>query len=406
MLHICDFLKNPIHSKQQVISYIAIGCAAHLEKKNIAQLENKHNQEFPPFLQDINRKFPDVHIRLILIDPGMEFPPYCIQKQRKVGNNMVLDPEVELKNQDDMYIDGENMDKWIGDDTFYNIFYNFERNISVYSFKEKATYFPYACGGDDIDLTKLLEIYHMDSINKNHLVFVHDFSGRSITPLSLYFDKKIHGNTNQVMYDICYRFDVGCYPDLELIKPQVIQNDDNMLTIFNPYFISPSSYFNIYGRVNESSKEILILTIKSKIIRFKNEVYANYRRIVLHFKDMVKNNYPVEKMKKFGKSFFVFGNIVLNEEFSGMIRRYKSEPTKELLLFMVEYITKHVEESLRELFSIFPIDSDVFLKKFWIQREKVSMYEFDKIIINTYRDSVKQYYLMDLDNVVFVEPYV
>jgi len=208
------------------------------------------------------------------------------------------------------------------------------------------------------------------------------------------------------MYDICYRFDVGCYPDLELIKPQVIQNDDNMLTIFNPYFISPSSYFNIYGRVNESSKEILILTIKSKIIRFKNEVYANYRRIVLHFKDMVKNNYPVEKMKKFGKSFFVFGNIVLNEEFSGMIRRYKSEPTKELLLFMVEYITKHVEESLRELFSIFPIDSDVFLKKFWIQREKVSMYEFDKIIINTYRDSVKQYYLMDLDNVVFVEPYV
>jgi len=73
---------------------------------------------------------------------------------------------------------------------------------------------------------------------------------------------------------------------------------------------------------------------------------------------------------------------------------------------MVEYITKHVEESLRELFSIFPIDSDVFLKKFWIQREKVSMYEFDKIIINTYRDSVKQYYLMDLDNVVFVEPYV
>ena len=61
--------------------WVSIGSAANSYKFSRKELSSQINQQFPLFLQNIRKEFPDMKINIVLIDKYLELPPYCVDKQ-------------------------------------------------------------------------------------------------------------------------------------------------------------------------------------------------------------------------------------------------------------------------------------------------------------------------------------
>lgn len=70
--------------------YIGVGAAASANQNNI--LPPAQYQQFPPFLQELHKQVPNLHIFLLLIDPYQENPPkvsidFALQDQYNSGSH-------------------------------------------------------------------------------------------------------------------------------------------------------------------------------------------------------------------------------------------------------------------------------------------------------------------------------
>ena len=74
-------LKNEIIQlppNQPVFIYVGVGTAAGLvNAEGILEPPNYH--QFPPFLQDLRNRIPNLNLFIVLIDPNQENPPYMVR---------------------------------------------------------------------------------------------------------------------------------------------------------------------------------------------------------------------------------------------------------------------------------------------------------------------------------------
>ncbi|AYV78962.1 MAG: putative orfan [Edafosvirus sp.] len=258
------------------VHFISIGCAANINciTDKIINLENKMNQQMAPFLQKFKTEHPKIQLNLILIDPNLEQPPYCVR------SNILPTP--------DKLADG-----WENDLIFKNVYHERKSLISVYTFNNYVTYVTDNMKTDKyIDITDFLNKYNELCIKNNHILFVHDFSGKYISKLADYYDAVLSkfGCLNRIMYDISLRTDGGCYLNLtNPINIPIIQKNGNILEIFNPYSFNDHKLLEIYNSINKDTIGLIIreqirTCISNKFKVLKDYIVTIYRRVLTLYK--------------------------------------------------------------------------------------------------------------------------
>ena len=182
-------LKNEIISLPADVPafiYIGVGAAA-ATVNNKLQLE--HYQQFPPFLQDMYNKIPDLHIFLLLIDPFQENPP-----------RVAIDYDLE---------DRSNNDHYRG------------RRLQAFVYRQRvytdADMYPHSDMYPDnnaLNITKTLRDLNDFAKEKEVSLVYHDFSGRRVAAVAEYFDHENIFHLDQIIYGISGREDHGCFFDL------------------------------------------------------------------------------------------------------------------------------------------------------------------------------------------------
>jgi hypothetical protein len=91
---------------------------------------------------------------------------------------------------------------------------------------------------NSIDIQPFLDQLNARSIRFNWLTVCHDFSGRNIAKLAYYYDRKLSGHLNHIIYGLAAREDGSCYVDLCDPKSKFVSREDydgGPITVFNPY---------------------------------------------------------------------------------------------------------------------------------------------------------------------------
>lgn len=263
-------------SSQNII-YIGVGTAANAKSKGNV-LEAKDQQQYLPFLQNIKSIFPYIHIHLVLIDPELKNPPYCVQ------------PDIRYFENTDPY--SIPINDWIRDYDYDNIYHN-RNKITVYTIRE-AVYYKEEC--NIIDNLRKLNKYLIDN---NDILLFHDFTGRDTHALSYMFDNELSGNKDRIIYDITLRFDGTCYVDLlnELFYLNIeLRGED--IVLLNPFNLSNIDIINnIKETTNDNYKKQLMIALNNKILIFTDKIYPFYRKYYVLHKNIISNKISRESIE-------------------------------------------------------------------------------------------------------------
>jgi hypothetical protein len=183
------------------IIYIAIGSA------NSKQWEPKDNQQFPPFLHDFKINNMNINIKIVLIDPLLESPPY-------------------ITTTTDSFLS----DAWYPDKDYNNIIHN-EYNVDVFSYKTAA------CVTNDehgINISELLKTLANSVSQNNQLLFYHDYTGINTFKVNTELD--IDVLSDKICIDITRGSDLSCCFDLSDPEnyPYIKSKEGNKLFYVNP----------------------------------------------------------------------------------------------------------------------------------------------------------------------------
>lgn len=200
--------------------YVGLGVACNLCNDNI-KLEQKNYHQYPPFVQDLYNKIPNLHVFLVLIDPFQENPP-----------RVSVDYNLKPKNNGD-----EVPSHYSSDDKTLNAFIYREyahTDIEIYENNNEIT--------NSIEMMRDLNSF---IIEKNGSMLFELFTGKSVAPLAEYFDydKNFLNKTDQIVYGMNMREDHGCSFDLTDLKtyfPFRIEKKENerpIIKMFNYYHI-------------------------------------------------------------------------------------------------------------------------------------------------------------------------
>jgi hypothetical protein len=182
MLNLHD-LKNEIQMlplNRPVFIYIGVGAAATNRENALPQ---EHYHQFPPFLQDIWNKVPNLHLFLLLIDPQQEHPP-----------RVTIDYEL-----------------YDCSETHYR---SFDDRLQVFVVRESVYTVQQGQDQNALDLTSTLADLNQFAIEKNVSLVYHDFTGRKTALIAEYFDRDIAEHLDQLVYGLSAREDHGCFFDL------------------------------------------------------------------------------------------------------------------------------------------------------------------------------------------------
>lgn len=347
---------------QNSITYISIGCAYYHSEKDT----HKYNQQFPFFLKEFHKKFPDIFINLILIDPEIETNgtiPFCITEFQQ--------------------------DKVSSHPNFTNIYYY--ENISIYIFKNYITYGNLSSGvipnnNPSYNIMDDLQSMNYKCLNTfNNLLFVHDFTGYNIYNITTYFSVPI--DPTKILYNITFENDAGCLPDLTIsIHKPIIFKENLQLHIFNPCNIinyDNLKYLKILIENNSilsENKTIIIeqlklfLSNKLKILEFF--ITSVFRRFMYAY-DIVSEKYDIHLeliksianydnpiMKKYNLlSFFnsyVYQSISLETLYNKLLEILLKELQYTLQIFY-EYPHPIIDHIFSDLLQI--IDTTIVINK-------------------------------------------
>ncbi len=247
---VIDFINN--HSPPQTI-YVGIGTAANLNDKRINVLPDKHNHLLPPIIQRIHKHDPERPLYLIEIDPRLSFPPYIAKD-------------------------------WNQDTDHHNIYHHPQHNIHLYAFREYVHYLPseYTHSNSEY-IYPYLDMLNTFTIENNHLLLVHDFTGRDTYKLAYMFDKHLQNNIDRVVYDITCRFEGTCSMDLfdDTYNYPIQYNEDGHLTVLNPYQMKCKDMVNNV-QDNPHIMCLICSVINNKIDIFFRHYFSLYRRLYIY----------------------------------------------------------------------------------------------------------------------------
>ena len=227
------------------IIYVAIGSASCLLEKRIDDLKMEDRQQFPPFMQKIHRDNPNLRITLVLIDPMLTDPPYCVERQ------------LDCKRVSDYHYSSET--------------------INVYAFRESCSYYDGDYGQDIRPSFRKLITYCQ---NNPVIAFVHAFSGREMSDLRENLMGKNPYLQEKIMFGIDFGQDGGCY--IDLMNPTnhpLLESDGGQYTIFNPSSIPNTSLVSMYHCTDNNIKRMQIKRVIDNIyLSFKTTI-STYRMV-------------------------------------------------------------------------------------------------------------------------------
>jgi hypothetical protein len=202
-----EIINIPIY--EPVLIYIGVGAAASVNHDNILPPENY--QQFPPFLQDIRNKVPNINIFLLLIDPYQESPP-------KVAVDYGLIDQYHSQ----CHYKGNRLQVFV-------------YRLSVYTDPDLNK----LDGG--LNITPILTNLNQFARDKQVTLIYHDFSGRRVGLLAEHFDQENKDYLDQIVYGLSAREDHGCFFDLTQANayfPYRLHNQANtrpIIKLFNYY---------------------------------------------------------------------------------------------------------------------------------------------------------------------------
>lgn len=264
------------------VHYIAIGCAALLKEKKIDCVPNSKMQQFPPFLQEIKQKYNDVPMTILLIDPELEPIPVCIvNKDIKLHDDMCFESSAIWNNKKILW--SRN----------HNVFYT--KNVTIYCFNTCVDYW-HSMKSSTVhtNIYNNLLDYQQKIIDTKSLLFMHDYSGRSMIEFAQHMDDKLCHNIKYVMYDITTRTqEISCDIDLtnDIFYP-VLNND---MTIHNPFLLKEQKIGNKLDTMNRKIKLLskikhqTLASIQVKIDYFNHNIIPFYSQIKTLLADINTN---------------------------------------------------------------------------------------------------------------------
>ncbi len=211
-----EMLNVPI--AEPIFLYIGVGTAAG--DKYYLPLDNY--QQFPPFLQDMRNKVPNLHLFLLLIDPQQESPPY-----------VATDYALEDRYKSECHYRSVN-----------GLLQTFVYRLTVYT---DADVYPPANG---LNITPLLRDLNDFSKEKQISLLYHDFTGRKMSLLAEHFDSENADHLDQLIYGMSAREDHGCFFDLTQptayfpYKIEKQANKRSVIKMFNYYAYLKKDTYN------------------------------------------------------------------------------------------------------------------------------------------------------------------
>jgi len=337
-----DALIEKLNGAPFTIHFISIGCAANLTFA--MNTDAKVNHQFPPFLQNINMSHPTIPINIILIDPVLENPPNCIRSK-----NISLNKFAE---------------GWVADKIFKNVYHEKKSSMTVYTFNNYVTNITENSNEtrDALDITNFLNKYNEVCMKNNDILFMHDFSGKLISKLAFYYDKKLDGYLNRIMYDIGLRLDGGCYMDLTdpLNMPIIQKNKKGTFEIFNPYAFKDHQLIKIYKTITKDDSHAIIREqikkcICNKFKHLKDDVVSLYRRVLTMYNATVHENKEVKIIINDDEVDHI--NLIYGIKFNELLNN-----KKELVALLYNIIIDEMSKLLQIMYD--KQISDIKIKKF------------------------------------------
>lgn len=266
------YLKKFISDKsnEKTLFYIAVGSASNIEEKAETKLESKNMHQCPPFIEKFKNET-DHKLVLILIDELLMDKPYVVS-----------------------YFSDKYGYEFIKDDKNY-----FERDgkINIINLQFNISYEDEKIGQNIIPFLNTLNDLIIE--NKNSFLFYHDYSGFDTSNLAFMYDDELKDYVNRIIYDISYRSNEGCVPNLNSIN-----------YYFNgEYFVTP--YCS-----EEILKEYLDIYESKQFAYHRKEQILNFFDIILPiYRGLIVNKFNGESYKKFFRRFYHL-NPFLKRRFS------------------------------------------------------------------------------------------
>lgn len=368
----------------QNIIFISIGCASNLLQKSLMKLDEKDNQQYTPYLKKIKNFYPEIPLYLVLIDPELYNPPYCVKSSRQhfLLGKFTNPLNVELP------------EGWCRNEQYSNVYINNIENIHVYVIREMVVYTEVdteresAIEKNHINIIDQLAILNEHCKGTNDILFVHDFTGRNTHYLSYFFDKELCGYKDRIIYDITLRSDGMCFVDLlnPLYDLRVVDKGDGIITFKNPYNIDISELVQEYTNSSDDIyKKQIIHTIRVIIRNFFEIIYVMFRQMYMLVKEIHANRVDV---------YGVINrlNMIISNSYPNLINLYYGYDVKTVINDIYDAMIKTHKIDIKRLESLVNALDGIVRKeldKLLLMINKRDKKSSDMLIVQMYKDLYK-----------------
>lgn len=272
-----EIIKNNIN--KQCMIYISIGSA------NINDTLRAYHQQYPVFLNDINKLNKNIPICIFLFDKMLETPPCMLThlyftinnfKKKKINDNYFT----YTNDEEQIYIHSLNYNVIYKTDTSNN------RNLT----------------NNMLDITLYINKVVETVSNNKWLMVFQDFTGKEFKNMM-----NIYGHFKNILFGLGFDDDYGCLYDTTLYNARlayIICETSKNISFFNPkneFQYEPFKFYNWWNKYKEiyndtyNNKIIWIQLndyIKTHIKKIKNEHLLKLRHIKIK---KITNTFEIEQ---------------------------------------------------------------------------------------------------------------
>jgi hypothetical protein len=273
-------LKNEIllvPKKSPIFIYVGVGTAAGLIN-SAGELEPTNYHQFPPFLQDLRNRIPELNLFLVLIDPIQENPPYLLRDY----------PLQEVRKDEYKLLSSANL---IAEN---------QGSLNAFIFRQEVHTDPYLseAAPAGLNITASLKKLNEFAIMNRASLLYHDFTGKRTATLAEHFEYDFDNeHLDQIVYGLSAREDHGCYFDLTSptsyfpIKIETRLNERPLIKMFNYYkFFANNSLESINSERVKYSTEmqpLIILQKKQIVLDISNRFKTNYMAVLRQLQKII-----------------------------------------------------------------------------------------------------------------------
>lgn len=295
-----------IISREPSLVYVSIGSAVHAAEPTggILRLDEGMNHQYPPFIQRIKHRYPELPVVCVLIDYDLKEDPFMVKSGYVRGdtdkdNIAGLDEGWRL-----VHRDHNNRLKLYSD--------KFTKNYCVAIYDE-VKYCDLFEERDNTlqDITDFLNMLAEMSVGSDGVMVFHDFTGKDFRYYSEFMYDRYRDDMNRLMIGLGCGEMNGCYPDLTAVMYMVdIDYDDDKLTLMNPAQLAMKDMIKnvlMSNDYSETFREQMRCYVHSKIDTFISVMLTVYRRASLIRQG--KLEYEEHFMKDVNRAVGIYGKF-------------------------------------------------------------------------------------------------